>query len=111
MLISLERFNVEIVDMQHWRPDRRVTLNGPLYLSVDLDVLDPAYAPGVSHPEPGGMTTRDVLTLIQNLRAPIVGADIVELNPSRDPQGITAMAAGKLCKEIAGAMLANPYQK
>jgi arginase len=102
-----ERFGVEIITMQHWRPDLQLTFSGPLYLSVDLDVLDPAYAPGVSHPEPGGLTTRDVLTLIQNLKAPIVGADIVELNPSRDPLGITAMAAAKLFKEIAGAMLSN----
>jgi len=102
-----ERFGVEIITMQDWRPDLQLTFSGPLYLSVDLDVLDPAYAPGVSHPEPGGLTTRDVLTLIQNLRAPIVGADIVELNPSRDPLGITTMAAAKLFKEIAGAMLSN----
>ena len=66
---------------------------------------------GVSHHEPGGLTTREVVTLIQNLQSPIVGADIVELNPSRDAQGITAMAAAKLLKEIAGAMLANPYKE
>ena len=48
---------------------------------MDLDVLDPAFCPGVSHNEPGGMSTRDLLTLLQRVRAPeIVGADIVELN-------------------------------
>jgi arginase family enzyme len=52
-----------------------------------------------------------VLNLIQTLQTPIIGADIVELNPSRDPAGTTAMVAAKLLKEIAGAMLANPYKK
>ena len=103
-----DRFGVEIIPMRDWRPDQPITFNGPLYLSLDLDVLDPAHAPGVSHQEPGGMTTRDVVTLIQNLQVSLVGADIVELNPSRDPSGITTMAAAKLFKEIVGTMLANP---
>ena len=68
-------------------------------------MLDPAFAPGVAHHEPGGLSTRNVLTLIQHLRAPLVGADIVELNPKRDPVGITAMAAAKFLKEIADRML------
>jgi len=102
-----KRFGVEIIDMQHWHPDLEFNFNGPLYLSVDLDVLDPAYAPGVSHQEPGGLTTRELITLVQRLKVPIVGADIVELNPSRDPLGITTMAAAKLFKETAGAMLAH----
>jgi arginase len=76
-----------------------------VYLSVDMDALDPAYASGVSHPEPGGLSTRELLGIIQSVRAPIVGADIVELNPKRDPQGITAMAAAKILKEIASHML------
>jgi agmatinase len=105
-----ERFDVEIIDMQSFDSGLNLLFEGPLYLSVDLDVLDPAYAPGVSHHEPGGLTTREVVALIQNLQTPIVGADIVELNPSRDAQGITAMAAAKLLKEIAGAMLAIPCQ-
>jgi len=78
---------------------------GPVYLSLDMDVLDPAFAPGVSHHEPGGLSTRDVIRLIQGLHAPLVGADIVEFNPQRDPLGITAMAAAKLLKEIAARML------
>jgi agmatinase len=104
--VQADRFGVEIIGMRQWRPDLNLEFQGPLYLSVDLDVLDPAYAPGVSHQEPGGLTTREVLTLIQGLRTPIVGADIVELNPLRDPSGISVMAAAKLFKEIAGAMLA-----
>jgi arginase len=91
--------------MRAWQPEQNIVFEGPVYLSLDMDVLDPAYAPGVSHHEPGGLSTRDVLRLVQGLRVPIVGADIVEVNPSRDPVGITAMAAAKLLKEIAGCML------
>ena len=100
-----ERFGVEVIDMRSWRPGRAVTLQGPVYVSVDVDVLDPAFAPGVSHHEPGGLSTRDVLQLIQGLCMPVVGADIVEVNPVRDAAGITAMAAAKLLKEITGCML------
>jgi arginase family enzyme len=84
-----------------------LAFEGPLYVSIDLDVLDPAFAPGVSHHEPGGMTTRGVIELIQGIKAPIVGADIVEYNPTRDQSGVTAMVAGKLMKEIAGQMIAQ----
>ena len=100
-----ERFGVEVVEMRQWQPDLDLTFDGPLYLSLDMDVLDPACAPGISHHEPGGLSTREVLRMIQNLDAPIVGADLVEFNPKRDPVGITAMAAAKLLKEILAAML------
>lgn len=100
-----ERFGVEVITMQSREREAAVEFDGPVYLSLDLDVLDPAFAPGVAHHEPGGLSTRDVLSLIQRLRAPLIGADIVELNPSRDPVGITAMAAAKLLKEIADQML------
>ena len=69
------------------------------------DVLDPAFAPGVSHPEPGGLSTRDVIGVLQRLSGPVVGADLVELNPTRDPTGTTAMAAAKLAKELAARLL------
>jgi arginase family enzyme len=72
-----------------------------------MDVLDPAFAPGVSHHEPGGLSTRDVLLLVQSLRAPIVGADIVEYNPKRDLVDLTAMTAAKLLKEVLASMLAG----
>ena len=80
-------------------------VTGPIYLSLDLDVLDPAFAPGVSHLEPGGLTTRQVIDFIQTLPGPVVGADIVEYNPRRDIHGMTAMVAAKLIKEIAAVML------
>jgi arginase family enzyme len=77
----------------------------PLYLSLDLDVLDPAFAPGLSHHEPGGVSVRDVLKVIQAIQVPIVGADIVEYNPVRDLNGVTAMVAAKCMKEVADRML------
>lgn len=80
-------------------------IEGPVYLSVDLDVLDPAFAPGVSHHEPGGLSTREVISLIHRLRGVLVGADVVEYNPLRDIGGITARVATKLVKEIVGTML------
>lgn len=102
---QIERFGVEIYELCHWTAPPELAIDGPLYLSVDLDVFDPAFAPGISHHEPGGLSPRDVIHIIQNIPAPLVGADIVEFNPTRDPLGITAMLAAKLLKEIAGRML------
>ena len=93
-----------MIEMKDWS-SRLPPLEPPLYLSFDIDVLDPAFAPGVSHHEPGGMSTREALAAIQSLHIPLVGADVVELNPRRDPAGITAMCAAKLVKEIAAKMM------
>jgi arginase len=100
-----KRFGVEIIEMRNFRPEIALNLEGPLYLSIDMDVLDPAFAPGVSHHEPGGLSTREVLGIIQGIGCPVVGADIVEFNPKRDPLGITAMACFKFLKEIAARMI------
>lgn len=100
-----QRFGVEIIEMRHFEMDLIPRIDTPLYVSIDLDVLDPAYAPGVSHHEPGGLSTRQVIEIIQRLEAPIVGADIVEYNPKRDPTEVTAMVAVKLLKEIAARMV------
>jgi agmatinase len=99
------RFGVEMHEMKDWRGSFRFASDTPVYLSLDLDALDPAFAPGVAHHEPGGLSTREVLHLIQGVEAPLAAADIVELNPARDPSGITAMAAAKFFKEIAARML------
>lgn len=99
------RFGVEVVSMRQLDTLARVAIEGPVYISFDLDALDPAFAPAVSHLEPGGLSVREVLTLIQSVRAPVVGADIVELNPQRDGARRTAMVAAKVLKEIAAAML------
>jgi agmatinase len=99
------RFHVETIDMRDWIAGVRPALQGPIYVSIDLDGLDPAFAPGVAHREPGGLTARDVIGLVQHLPGPLVGADVVELNPARDPSGVTASVAAKLVKELAGRML------
>ena len=103
-----ERFGVEIHEMRNL-DTRSIGLDfeGPVYISCDIDALDPAYAPAVSHLEPGGLSVRDILGIIQRLPNRIVGADIVEYNPGRDINDMTAMVAAKLLKEIAGRMLLN----
>jgi agmatinase len=100
-----ERFGVKLFEMRQLNAFQPDILSGPLYISLDLDALDPAFAPGVSHHEPGGMTTRQVLEILQKAPSPIVGADIVEYNPTRDPLDMTAMLAAKLAKELIGRML------
>ena len=76
----------------------------PLYVSIDLDGIDPAFAPGVSHPEPGGLTTREVFRILTLLKASPAGADIVEYNPERDQGLLTAHLAARLIKELAAIM-------
>ena len=100
-----ERFGVEQIDLRDWTGPIDLSFDGPVYISLDLDVLDPAFAPGVSHHEPGGLSVRDVLRIVQRFNGTLVGADVVELNPSRDRDGLTAMVAAKLVKELAARML------
>lgn len=102
---QIARFGVDTIEMQHFAAGARPAINGAVYLSIDLDGLDAAFAPGVSHREPGGLTVRDVLSMIQSLPGPLVGADIVEFNPSQDVGGLTACTAAKIVREVAGAML------
>ncbi|MFX1283062.1 MAG: agmatinase [Promethearchaeota archaeon] len=76
-----------------------------IYLSMDLDILDPAFAPGLGNPEPGGLTTRDVINFIQELsNLPIFAIDIVEFCPDYDQSNITAFAVAKIIKETLGMM-------
>jgi agmatinase len=99
------RFGVEIYEMKDWRDDLDFKFETPVYISVDMDGLDPAYAPGVSHREPGGLSTRQVIDLIHRVKQPVVGADIVEYNPRMDVSNLTAMVCAKILKEISGRML------
>lgn len=103
-----DRFGVDVIDMRHWVAGDRFTLRHPVYLSLDVDVLDPAFAPGVSHREPGGLSVREVLGLVQAIDQPIVGADLVEYNPRRDVEDLTAPVCAKLVKEILSAMHLHP---
>lgn len=77
--------------------------DAPVYVSVDVDVLDPAHAPGTGTPEPGGLTTRELQTILRGLDGlPIVGADIVEVAPPYDHAELTALAAANIAYEFLG---------
>lgn len=102
-----ERFGVEIIDMRSFACEHVPIFSGPTYISLDLDAIDPAHAPGVSHPEPGGLTVRDVLAVLDRVTGPIIGADIVELNPRFDVNHVTAILAAKMVREIAARAVSN----
>jgi agmatinase len=77
----------------------------PVYVSIDIDVLDPAFAPGTGTPEAGGMTSRELLAVLRQLAGlDIVGADIVEVSPAYDHAEITGIAASHTAYELLSAM-------
>jgi agmatinase len=102
-----EKYSVKIFEINNLPHPTHLNLAGPLYVSFDMDALDPAFAPGVSHWEPGGLTTREAIGYFHALPGPIVGADIVEFNPVRDSTGLTGTVAAKILKELLGKMLAG----
>jgi arginase len=99
-----KRFGVEVIEWNDFTPGSVPIPPTPLYVTIDLDALDPAFAPGVSHPEPGGLSVREIVQVLGRIRGPLVGADVVELNPSCDVGDATAVVAVKLLKELMGAM-------
>ncbi|MCJ7579234.1 MAG: agmatinase [Candidatus Aminicenantes bacterium] len=100
-----DKYNVRMIEMKDFDDSLWLEFQNPLYISFDLDALDPAYAPGVSHHEAGGLTTRQVVNIIHRLKANIVGLDVVEVNPDREKNGITAAAAVKVIKEVIGKIV------
>jgi arginase len=102
-----QRFGVEVVEMRALPAYEKLKATGPVYISFDMDVLDPAFAPGVSHQEPGGMSVREAIAHLHAIEGEIVGADVVEYNPVRDIAGMTATVAAKMVKEILGKMIAG----
>ena len=100
------RFGVEMIQMKDWRSDVAFSFDGPVYLTFDLDALDPVFAPGVSHHEPAGLQrARCARRAVPISTSRLVGADVVELNPTRDPVGTTAAVAVKLVTELAARLL------
>jgi len=76
-----------------------------VYLSVDIDVLDPAHAPGTGTPEAGGLTSRELLAIVRGLApASVVGGDVVEVSPAYDQSEITAVAAAHVLYELVTVM-------
>jgi arginase family enzyme len=102
-----EKFGVEIIEMRQLPALDKMKLQGPVYISFDMDVLDPAFAPGISHREPGGMSVREVLAHWNAITGNIVAADIVEFNPAQDVSNMTSIVAAKLLKEMLGKMIAG----
>ncbi|MCW2919394.1 MAG: agmatinase [Actinomycetia bacterium] len=79
--------------------------DAPVYLSIDIDVLDPAYAPGTGTPESGGMTSRELLSMLRGLAGlNIVGADVVEVAPAYDHAEITSVAAATVAYELVSLL-------
>jgi agmatinase len=77
----------------------------PTYVSIDIDVLDPAYAPGTGTPEAGGLSSRELLRIVRALDATnLIGADIVEVSPAYDHAQITGIAAAHLAYELITVM-------
>jgi agmatinase len=99
------KHRVRMIEMKDIKDQLFLKFRNPLYISFDLDSLDPAYAPGVSHHEPGGLSTRQAISILQALKARVVGLDVVELNAERDVKGITAVAAVKVIKEVLGKVI------
>jgi len=102
-----KKFGVEVIEMRHLPALDRMKVEGPIYISFDMDALDPAFAPGISHREPGGLSTREAIAHLHAISGRIAGADIVEFNPAQDHTQITAAVAAKLLKEILGKMIAG----
>ena len=99
------KYGVRMIEMKDLPENLSLEFSNPLYVSFDMDALDPAFAPGVSHHEAGGLSTRQVLDILHALNAEIVGLDVVEVNPERDVSGITAAAAVKIIKEVIGKII------
>jgi len=102
---QVEKYGIRLVEMKNFNVSFLEVLKAPLYISLDMDVLDPAFAPGISHHEPGGLSTRELIHIIQSIPVPVIGADLVEYNPSRDLNNMTAMVGYKLFKELVAKML------
>jgi agmatinase len=82
--------------------------DAPLYVSVDIDVLDPAAAPGTGTPEAGGLTSRELLGVLRGLRGlRLCAADVVEVAPAYDHAEITSMAASHVAYELVSLLAAS----
>lgn len=108
MVISTADVSRHGVDAAVRRIHERVG-DRPVYLSVDIDVLDPAHAPGTGTPEPGGMTSRELQEILRGLAGlPVVGADVVEVAPAYDHAELTALAAAAVVYEYLALFALAP---
>ena len=102
----VRKHGIRMIEMKDVIQAMALDFSNPLYISFDMDALDPAFAPGVSHHEAGGLSTRQVIDILHTLKGLIVGLDVVEVNPERDTVGITAAAAVKIIMEVIGKIVA-----
>jgi agmatinase len=102
---QIDRWKIRVFGPDRLAAARAALPGGEVYVSFDLDGLDPAFAPGVSHHEPGGLTVREALSVIAAIPGRVIGADVVEYNPARDLNGMTAAVCVKLIKELGARMV------
>ena len=99
-IIHCDEFQSQGIDKIVERIRTRVG-NNPLYLSIDIDVLDPAFAPGTGTPEVAGMTTREIVNVIRGLSGlNLISADVVEVSPAYDHAEVTSLAAATIIYEL-----------
>lgn len=97
----LQPFNLNGIENIH-----EIIKNKPVYLTIDMDVLDPSVFPGTGTPEPGGVSFNELLKAIHSLKGlNIIGADLVELSPHYDPSGVSTIVACKLIREVTLTIL------
>jgi guanidinopropionase len=107
-VISMQEFTAQGAERIGQRV-REVVGDGPIYVSFDVDSLDPAFAPGTGTPEVGGLTTREVLQLLHGLKGlNIVGGDVVEVAPQYDTTTNTAQAGAQMLFELLSLMVFSP---
>ncbi|GAX77893.1 hypothetical protein CEUSTIGMA_g5335.t1 [Chlamydomonas eustigma] len=111
---QIQKYGVEVIEARHFpahgsdvgrRLRELIQDDSLVYISFDMDALDPSAAPGVSHQEPGGLSTRQAIDAIHAIPGIIIGADLVELNPDLDCQLMTSRVASKIMKEIASVIV------
>lgn len=108
---SLHEAGVQVITTARFKEIAGLSLPGPTYLSVDVDLLDPAYAPGAGNPVPGGISTRLLIDTIHSFNFSVAGFDVVEVNPDYDHASITSAAAAKIVMEIIGHIVSKHYTK
>ncbi|WP_157514416.1 agmatinase [Nocardia concava] len=96
-LVHMERFREKSCDITHFVTDRSM----PYYISIDIDAVDPAFAPGTGTPVPGGFTSSEILTLVRMLGTfSVIGFDLVEVAPIYDAADITSLLAAHIVAEL-----------
>ncbi len=101
MLLPYRKENLHLFNLDRASEFLERIGNNPLYLSLDLDVLDPSIFPGTGTPEPGGITYNQLITFIKLLKPMnIVGADVVELSPHYDQSGVSSVVAASVLREL-----------